>query len=189
MTLFYLVLAHLSGLFLHLSSTMNPALLGMNLLQSSRIPGAFRTMCFCLCLSLSVLLPPCLSLADFYSSFKMQLPGVLLCHTFLIFPRRHYFILCSPPPAFCPYPCEKFVQAVLKNVFICRSLLLYIPSFTTIFFFCYSLAGLFKKYVLKTYFIPGIVLDTGDLVMYKIPCPLRANILVAMRGYISEVSS
>lgn len=138
MTLFHLVLAHLSGLFLHLSSTMNPALLVMNLLQSSRIPGAFRTMCFCLCLSLSVLLPPCLSLADFYSSFKMQLPGVLLYHTFLIFPRRHYFILCSPPPAFCPYPCEKFVQAVLKNVFICRSLLLYIPSFTTIFFLLFT---------------------------------------------------
>ena len=91
MTFSPLHLAYLSCLFSHLSSTLNPALLGMNLplslLQVCKNARLFQSN---LLLSgfISCLPPlPCIrSLANSYLSFKIQF------HVFLIFPRRQKLI-------------------------------------------------------------------------------------------------
>ncbi|VCX31073.1 unnamed protein product [Gulo gulo] len=89
--------------------------------------GSFTTTYLCLCLS--VPLPSILYLANSYSSFKTQLPCVLLC-PFPHSPPGHYFILWASI-TFCPHPCGNVGWLHWKmHVFV--NTLLHFLSFPTI---------------------------------------------------------
>ena len=92
---------------------------------------------FCLCLSLFIPLSCILSLVNAYLSFKSQLPRVLLCHTFLIFPRKHHFILWAPTVFV--HISVKMLPKVFWKISVCNSLPLHLPSSTTIPLFVHLL--------------------------------------------------
>ena len=133
-----------------------------------RMLGSFTTMYF-------VPLPSIPSLANFYSSFKTQLPVVLLCHTFFTFPRESF--RSRAPIAFYPDPYEKVGWAALKNVCVCKPVPLHLLSSTTIPLFVHLFTHSSNTYWGPT-LLPRIVPGTGDSAIYKIPSLLGAAILV-----------
>lgn len=85
----------------------------------------------------------------------------------------------APPHSILSISMWKYCPGCIEKC-LCLQISPSIPPFLYNCSFVHSFVCLFRKYVLRTYYMPGIVLGTGDSAMYKIPCPLRADILVAI---------
>lgn len=141
----------------------------MSLLSVPPMADSFKTMCFCLCFSVY---PTPLHFSCGKLLFILQHPPLMcppLPH-FSDIPQEPFWA----PTAFCPYSWENVRQGALKN--ICLHISPSAPHFLYSYSSVHLFARSFKKYVLRTYYMPG----TGDSIMHKIPCPYGADILVAI---------